>query len=357
MDDLLSIGEFSSRCGLSAKMLRSYAAVGLLVPAAVDAWSGYRYYSTGQLHQARNIALLRRAGIAVDDIAGFFADPDAERLERWDREIVRASAARRQALAEARAAIALGRTPSSTQLIIRTKGFAVTSTLVAGTTTHRGGREINQDAVLVTDGLFAVADGLGGLADGEVASRLALDTLETAFATDRSIAGFLRACHEANQAVWQQANRDEVTMGTTVVALAMTTDTAAVALHAGDSRLYRLRNGWLDQLTQDHTVIADLMRAGEITEAQAQVHPHRYMLTRAIGVGPEVDADYAGVTCKPGDRLLLCTDGLFKALSADDMKTVLTSHPEPQESADQLVTMAVERAAEDNVTAMVINVQ
>jgi PPM family protein phosphatase len=96
VEELLSMGDFSSRCGLSAKMLRSYAAAGLLIPAAVDARSGYRYYATGQLQQARIIALLRRAGIAPDDITGFFAHPGAAQLEYWDREIVRASAARRQ---------------------------------------------------------------------------------------------------------------------------------------------------------------------------------------------------------------------------------------------------------------------
>lgn len=357
MDELLSIGEFSSRCGLSAKMLRSYAAAGLLTPAAVDRRSGYRYYSIGQLYQARIIALLRRAGIAVDDIACFFAHPDASRLERWEHEIVQASAARRQALAEARAALASGRTPSSTRPFSGAKRSEVTGALVAGTMTHRGGREINQDAVLAGEGLFAVADGLGGLADGEVASRLALDTLGAAFAADRSIAGLLHACHEANQAVWRQANREEATMGTTLVALAMTTDTAAVALHAGDSRLYRLRHGRLDRLTQDHTVTAESVRAGEISEAQARIHPHRHLLTRAIGVASDVEVDYSGVSCKPGDRLLLCTDGLFKALSADAMTAMLASRAAPQDTADELVAGAVERRAGDNVTAMVIDVR
>jgi protein phosphatase len=338
VDELLSIGEFSARCGLSAKRLRSYAAAGLLVPAAVDARSGYRYYSTGQLNQARIIALLRRAGIAVDDIASFLARPDASRLERWDREIVRVSAVQRHALAEARAALALDRAPPSPQPITEPKGSDATNAFVAGAATHRGGRDFNQDAVLVGDGLFAVADGLGGLADGEVASRLALDMLDAAFATDRSLAGLLRACHEANQAVWRQDNREEATMGTTVVALALTSDTATVALHAGDSRLYRLR-------------------AGEISRAQAQTHPHRYVLTRAIGSGPEVDVDYQGVSGKPGDRLVLCTDGLYKALSADEMRAVLAAQAKPQESADELVTTAVGRRTDGNVTAMVVNVQ
>jgi protein phosphatase len=232
----------------------------------------------------------------------------------------------------------------------------VTHTYVTGTATHVGGRETNQDAVLVSDDLLAVADGLGGLQRGEVASRLALDTLDAGFAADRSISGLLTAGREANRAVWRQANGQDATMGTTVAALALTPDGEAVVLHVGDSRLYRFRAGRLEQLTHDHTVIADLIRAGELSEADALTHPYRHVLTRAIGVVPEVDIDYAGVTCEPGDRLLLCTDGLFNALSSDEINIALASDAEPQKSADQLVTSAVACDAEDNVTVVIIDV-
>lgn len=357
MDELLIIGDFSAQCGLSAKMLRSYAAAGLLVPAAVDRSSGYRYYSTGQLRQARTIAMLRRAGIAVDDIAGFFDHPDPAQLDRWDRQIVSESTARRQALAEARAALAMGKPPPPTQTGTLMKGSEVTHTFVTGMATHIGGRDTNEDGVLVSDGLFALADGLGGLQDGEVASRLALDTLDVAFTADRTVSGLLDACREANRTVWRQADGQDATMGTTLVALAITSDASAIVLHVGDSRLYRFRNGRLEQLTHDHTVIADLIRAGELSEEDAKTHPYRYVLTRAIGVIPDVDIDHAGVSCESGDRLLLCSDGLFKALSLDELKVVLASEVEPQRSADQLVTSAVEREAEDNVTAMIIDVR
>ncbi len=143
-------------------------------------------------------------------------------------------------------------------------------------------------------------------------------------------------------------------MGTTLTAVAITSDVAVVVLHVGDSRLYRFRHGRLDQLTFDHTVVADLMRAGELSEGDARTHPHRHVLTRALGVGPAVDIDHAGVSCEPGDRLVLCTDGLFKALSPDELKGVLASEAEPLESADKLVVDAVERGAEDNVTAMIL---
>jgi protein phosphatase len=357
VDELLSIGDFSARCGLSAKMLRSYATAGLLVPAAVDRSSGYRYYSTGQLQRAQLIALLRRAGIAVDAIAGFIDHPDAAQFDGWDRQIVSESTARRHALAEARASVVMSRALPPTKPDSPTKGSDVTPTLVAGAATHIGGRETNQDAVLVTDGLFAVADGLGGLQDGEVASRLALETIEAAFTADPTVSGLLDACREANRIVWRQADGRDATMGTTLVALAMTSDAGAIVLHVGDSRLYRFRHGRLEQLTHDHTIIAELLRAGDLSEEDALTHPHRNVLTRAIGVGPDVDLDHAGVTCQRGDRLVLCSDGLFRALSRGEIEGGLASEVEPQRSADQLVAGAVERQAEDNVTAMVIEVR
>lgn len=337
-------------------MLRSYAAAGLLVPAAVDASSGYRYYSAGQLHQARIVALLRRAGIAVGDISRFFDHPDSVQLDHWERQLVRESKVRRQALAQARAALALGDAPLPDESEAMTKGTEVAHDFVAGTATHCGGSDANQDAVLVSEGLYAVADGIGGLQDGDVASRLALDTLDAAFAANRSMSGLLDACREANQAVWRQAHKQDAVIGTTLAALAVTADVATIGVHAGDSRLYRLSNGRLEQLTHDHTVIADLIRADELNEDEARTHPHRNVLTRALGVGPEVDLDHAGVSCEPGDRLVLCTDGLFKVLSPSQIKAILASETEPQQSADDLVSNAVERGAEDDVTAVVVDV-
>jgi protein phosphatase len=339
-------------------MLRSYAVAGLLVPALVDGSSGYRYYSIGQLDQARVIALLRQADIAIDDIVGFIGSPDAAQLDRWDREILEESTTRRQALALARAALSLDSPPPTPHPEALPKGSKLTRDFLTGAATHIGGRDIQQDAVLVSEAIFAVADGIGGLRDGEVASRLALDTLESAFAENHSVSGLLNAGREANAAVWRQASADseEATMGTTLSAVAMTSDAAAVALHAGDSRLYHFRSGRLNQLTHDHTVVADLIRAGNLSEEEAQTHPYRHVLTRALGVGPDVEMDHAAIPCQPGDRLVLCTDGLFKVLSADDLKTVLETEGHPQDSADRLVASAVGRGAEDNVTAVIIDV-
>jgi PPM family protein phosphatase len=234
----------------------------------------------------------------------------------------------------------------------------MTHDFLPGTATHRGGRDTQEDAVLVGDELFAVADGIGGLHDGDVASRLALDTVGAVCAQDHSVSGLLNAGREANGAVWRQAtaNGENGTMGTTLTAVALASDGAAFVLHAGDSRLYRFRAGRLDQLTHDHTVVADMIRAGTLSEEEARIHPHRHVLTRALGVGPDLEMDHAEVPCQAGDRLVLCTDGLFKALSSDELNAVLSSKAEAQESADTLVAHAVDRAAEDNVTVLVIDV-
>jgi PPM family protein phosphatase len=355
VDDLLSIGDFAAQSGLSPKMLRSYAAVGLLVPAAIDGSSGYRFYSTGQLHQARIVALLRHAGIAVDDIATFMVSPASVQLDRWEQLIAQESLARRQAFAEARAALALDPTPRAAQSEASTKGWDVPHDFSTGTATHIGGRDSNQDAVLISDKLFAIADGLGGLQNGDIASRLALDSLHSAFAGNYSISGLIGACRESNRAVWLKADGQEASIGTTLTALAITTDVAEVVVNVGDSRLYRMRHGRLVRLTEDHTVTAESIRVGELSEDDAHSHPFRNVLTRAIGVGPDVEVDYAGVSCESGDRFLLCTDGLFRALSPEEIKAGLDPETSPQQSADNLVGDAVEHGAEDNVTVMVID--
>jgi protein phosphatase len=200
-----------------------------------------------------------------------------------------------------------------------------------------------------------VADGIGGLDNGEVASRTAIDALASAFAQAPTVSGLLTACRKANQAVLQQATGPTAAaMGTTLTALAITTDTGALVVHVGDSRLYRLRGGRISQLTRDHTVTTDMMVAGELSEQDADTHPYQHVLTRAIGLGPDVEIDYAGVSLQSGDRFLLCTDGLFKVLPSDSLKAAL-GEPDPHAAAERLIGGAVQHGAEDNVTALVID--
>jgi len=357
MEDLLGIGEFAALAGLSPKMLRSYARAGFLVPAAVDGSTGYRYYSRTQLPQARVVALLRQAEIGVEEIATFLAEPDEAQVTLWEREITSEASSRREALAAARDALGMDRPgPSQWRRVVKEEPLSYQ--FEAGLSTETGGRETNEDNALVAKDLWAVADGLGGLGNGEVASRQALEVLDEAFGSDRTAAGLLGACKAANHAVWQEgAERSaDTAMGTTLVALALTSDLGAVLVSVGDSRLYRLRSGRLVQLTKDHTVPADLVEAGELGPDEVETHPHRHVLTRALGVSDAVDVDHAGVSCEEGDRFLLCTDGLFRSLTSDELKSVLGSEEPPHAAAARLVSTAVGCAADDNVTALVIRV-
>ncbi len=272
MSELLPIGEFSARCGLSVKVLRTYAAEGLLAPAAVDAWSGYRYYAPHQLSVAKLIVLLRRAGIALREICEFLQDPDESRLQAWERSLDQELTDRRSALAAARQQLGIAATtyPGST----RHDGGTTMTRLTAGSATDTGTvRDTNQDAVLISSPLFAVADGIGPSPAGETASRLALDTLQARFTGPATAAGLAGAVRAASKAVWDKAGSDPSLdgMATTLTALAVlrTGDQVQLAVASvGDSRAYLLSDGQLRQITRDHSVVQALIDAGE-------AHPRR----------------------------------------------------------------------------------
>ncbi|WP_102142773.1 protein phosphatase 2C domain-containing protein [Mycobacterium hubeiense] len=349
VDDLLTIGEFAARSGLSAKMLRTYAAAGVLTPVAVDQVSGYRYYSEAQLGQAKVIAQLRRAQIPVADIAAFLRHPTDEQIDAWRTQLDDEIDVRRHALETARRALA----EDERATMVRTL-----KALAAANRTDQGVvRDINQDAVLAAGMLYAVADGFGAL--GDKASRLALDMLGSEFAAQPNRKGLVQAVQRANETVWQQvsANTDDASMGTTLTALAMlpADDGGPVVVNIGDSRLYRIRGDRMDQLTEDHTVVANMLRSGALTSDQARSHPRRHLLTRALGLGPATTPDIVDVDCRADDRLLLCTDGLYAALEASDIMATATS-AEPETAARQLINMANSAGGADNVTVVVIDV-
>jgi protein phosphatase len=239
------------------------------------------------------------------------------------------------------------------------------SKLLVGSATDVGlVRSNNQDQFLVSPGLYAVADGMGGHAAGEVASSTAIKALQAAFAasSERSAESLESAAKAANRAVWEQArtNRGMLGMGTTLVALAVVengdgTNGLAVA-HIGDSRLYLLREGALKQVTVDHSLVQELVDEGQISSAQAAVHPQRHVLTRALGVEPTVQVDLIDVPPKHGDRYLLCSDGLPREASDEQIAAVLTRFPDPSEAAKELVSLANSRGGSDNVTVVVVDV-
>jgi PPM family protein phosphatase len=222
-------------------------------------------------------------------------------------------------------------------------------------------RAANQDQFLTEGVLVVVADGMGGRNRGEIASRLAVETLREAFAADPTAEGLVEAARAANRAVWEQAEAepDLQGMGTTIAAAARVIDGGQERLaivNVGDSRVYLLRQGQFSRLSSDDSLVADLVRAGELSEADARAHPERHVLTSVLGVGPDIDPHVASARLARGDRLLLCSDGLFNELSDDEISATLEAIAEPDAAADQLVRLAKDHGGSDNITAVVVDI-
>ncbi|TMK68045.1 MAG: Stp1/IreP family PP2C-type Ser/Thr phosphatase [Actinobacteria bacterium] len=215
-------------------------------------------------------------------------------------------------------------------------------------------REGNEDSYLTEGPLFAVADGMGGHRGGEVASQLAVETLEKLF---KEGAGDLPdQVQEANRVVFERSvlDRKVAGMGTTLTAALVEGDRVRLA-HVGDSRAYLLRDGTLRLLTEDHTLVHRMVSEGEISKEEAETHPQRSVLTRALGVDTVVDVDDDSLQVRPGDRLLLCTDGLTSMVSEDEIEEVLRTVPDPQEAAQRLVRRANEAGGVDNTTVVILD--
>ena len=215
-------------------------------------------------------------------------------------------------------------------------------------------RERNEDSMLVDPPLFAVADGMGGHRGGDVASQIAIETLEELEAT--GVGSLAEHVRRANRAVWDRSVEDDrlAGMGTTLTAARFDGVNVQLA-HVGDSRAYLFRGGSLRQLTDDHTLVARMVRAGEITEAEAEVHPHKNVMTRALGTEAQVEVDEEAVALQDGDRLLLCSDGLTGMVTEDQIQAILETTDAPQRAADQLVRAANRAGGVDNITVVVID--
>ncbi len=222
-------------------------------------------------------------------------------------------------------------------------------------------RSVNQDLAVETGTLFAVADGMGGHAGGEVAARLAVDTLTVAFGAKPSGTGLSEAVNEANRVVFEHSmdNPELRGMGTTMTAAALVNEDnrdVIALVNVGDSRSYRYHEGELTQITVDHSLAEEMVRSGEISESEAAVHPHRHILTRALGVSDDVAVDLWRIQPTRGDRFLLCSDGLTNELDAPQIAEVLSTVPDPQVAADLLVRAARTHGGSDNITAVVVDV-
>ena len=281
VDEVMPIGEFSERSGLSAKRLRSYAAGGLLVPVAIDSATGYRYYSPGQLRDAKLIDALREAGVPLAEIASLLRDPSAAHLDAWAARVELDAAHRHEALDLARRLLDVDAASfRSVQDEKLRKGSSMTMLQTASRVDIGRVRDNNEDVVASGDQLVAVADGMGGGPGGEIAAEIAIALVQAAF-TGRSLDELSAGVRAANRVIWERAsgNPELEGMGSTICALGVIDDGSVAVVNVGDSRAYVWRDGELSQLTQDHTVTADMVRRGELTAQGAVDHPHRNVLT------------------------------------------------------------------------------
>ena len=234
--------------------------------------------------------------------------------------------------------------------------------LTAGSATDVGRvRTNNQDQLLVADDLYAVADGMGGHAAGEVASLTAVEALKVAYEQNGGAEGLVAAARQANRSIFERAqgNPELHGMGTTLVAVALVTEdgeTRLAVVNVGDSRVYLLRDGELEQLTTDHSLVQELVDDGQLTELEAAIHPQRHVLTRALGVDHDVNVDLLQVLPLRGDRYMLCSDGLVRELNDDQVAGIMRRLANPKDAARELVSEAKDRGGNDNITVVVVDV-
>jgi protein phosphatase len=230
----------------------------------------------------------------------------------------------------------------------------------AGVTDPGRRRLRNEDAFICEPPLFAVADGMGGARAGEVAAGLAAAALEEAGAETRGPDEIAALLVEANRRIWERSLQDPATagMGTTVTAMLLDphSDTVAVA-HVGDSRAYRLRDGELEQLTTDHSLVAELVESGVLTPEEAERHPQRSAITRALGTEATVDVDAFTVDAEPGDVFLVCSDGLSSMVPDDEIAAIVADGSgDLGEASEALVRAANAHGGEDNITVVLFEV-
>jgi serine/threonine protein phosphatase PrpC len=223
--------------------------------------------------------------------------------------------------------------------------------------TDTGRRRLrNEDAFVCEPPFFAVADGMGGARAGEIAARLAASALEESAPEARGQEGVVALIEEANRRIWERAVADPATagMGTTVTAALVDGDAGQVAIgHVGDSRAYRLRDGALEQLTTDHSLVAELVQSGVLTPEEAERHPQRSAITRALGTEPSVEVEAFTVAARTGDLFLLCSDGLPTMLADDEVVSAIErAAGDPAAAAETLVAAANAHGGEDNITVV-----
>ncbi|WP_415856665.1 PP2C family protein-serine/threonine phosphatase [Sinomonas sp. G460-2] len=233
-----------------------------------------------------------------------------------------------------------------------------------GAATDRGSvRELNEDSFLAREPVFAVADGMGGHEAGEVASRLCIESLadEPVLRPGRRTVTALDVILAVRRADLSIREATGALAGTTLAAAILTEGEdgalAWLVANVGDSRVYLEFEGEFSQLTEDHSEVWELLALGELTPEEARVYPRRNVVTRALGTGFDADPDLWTFPASPGQRLLVCSDGLTCELEDEQIAGVLAEHGDPQAAADALVAAALEAGGSDNVTVVVVGVR
>lgn len=232
-----------------------------------------------------------------------------------------------------------------------------------GSGTDRGlRRELNEDSFIAADPVFAVADGMGGHEAGEVASRECISVLshQPVLMDGSRIATAADLQSALQQADYRIRELSEARAGTTLTGVAVVEERSVpywLVFNIGDSRTYRLSQGVLSQVSVDHSEVQELVDGGYLTPAQAQVHPRRHVVTRALGTGNDTEADYWLVPIEEGDRVLVCSDGLTDEVSDEQISRALLSASSPQEAVDSLIQSALRSGGRDNVTVVVVQAE
>ena len=221
-------------------------------------------------------------------------------------------------------------------------------------------RPQNEDTFVCDPPLFAVADGVGGAQAGEIASRLAASALEERPAAALGEETLAELLHVANDRIYQHALIDPAAagMGTVVTALLVDEAAGTIAIgHVGDSRAYRLRDGALEQLTPDHSLVGELVRAGRLSTEEAEQHPHRSVITRAVGTEPVVEVETLTVVAAPGDLYLICSDGLTDIVRDGQIaELIAAADHDPDAAAEALVAAANAAGGIDNITVVLFEI-
>jgi PPM family protein phosphatase len=219
-------------------------------------------------------------------------------------------------------------------------------------------RRVNEDSYLAVPPIYAVADGMGGHGSGDVASRLAVETLaRCVMLRPLFTEAVLHALEEANRVIISRDGPNR--MGTTITGLAGLETMGGdrlIVFNVGDSRVYRLAGDRIEQLTVDHSEVQELVLAGVLTREQARTHPRRNVVTRALGGGFDLATDHWLLPAVGGDRFLICSDGLFGELP-DEVMMPLLAIPNPQQAAEALVAAANDTGGHDNITALVVDIE